>query len=219
MRREFSGLANLQASLHSGPNRRRGPRETPKEQNRNVIPEGPDVFKLRGEIAFEIVFDDKDSEEAGIAARAKNIPRESREAECEDGGGMQQAEGVTPAPREERPEKHCAAAKDERSGSLCERGEPKETAKEDRADQSRRGRARMGLAGRGANRNGSRRELEKNSCADHGNREHRGKRHVHHGVMRKGDHGDRDRKEKEHPPDGSRAIKAQREPRQREGGE
>ena len=104
------------------------------------------MFEFGSEIAFEIVFDDEDRKETGIAARAKNVPRQSREAECEDGGGMQQTEGITPAPREERPEKHCAAAKDECGGSLCERGESEETAKEDRTEQSGSGRPEMGFA-------------------------------------------------------------------------
>ena len=43
------------------------------------------------EIPLEIVFDDEDAKEIGIAAGAENVPRQGSDAERRECGGMKQA--------------------------------------------------------------------------------------------------------------------------------
>ena len=61
------------------------------------------------EIPLEIVFDDEDAKEVGVAAGAKDVPGKCSEAEGRDCCGMREAESVAPAFGEERPEKDGAA--------------------------------------------------------------------------------------------------------------
>ena len=46
-------------------------------------------MEFGSEEAFEIVFDDEDAEEIGIAAGAKDVPGKCGEAESGDGCGME----------------------------------------------------------------------------------------------------------------------------------
>jgi len=63
------------------------------------------VLEFGSEVALEIVLDDEDAEEIGVAAGAEDVPRECSEAERHESGGMKEAAGVAPALGEERPEK------------------------------------------------------------------------------------------------------------------
>ncbi len=80
------------------------PREDREQHDWNVKPEGPDVLELRSEEAIEIVFDDEDAEEVGVAAGAEDVPGKRGEAEAGDGDGMKAAEGVAPSFGEQGPE-------------------------------------------------------------------------------------------------------------------
>jgi len=84
------------------------------------------VLEFGSEVAFEIVLDDEDAEEVGVAAGTQDIPGEGGQAERGDGGGMKEAEGVAPAFREERPEKNGAAGKNDGGRAFRENGEAKE---------------------------------------------------------------------------------------------
>ena len=90
-----------------------GPRKNCDEDDRQVIPEGLDVLELGGEVALEIVFDDEDAEEVGVAVGAEDIPGKRGEKKSEEGGGMKESEGVAPAFGEERPEKNGTAGEDD----------------------------------------------------------------------------------------------------------
>src|SRR2546426_4272883 len=126
MRGYFFRFRNTRASFHSCPENCRGPRQEGHEQHRNVKPERLDVLEFGSEVAFEIVLDDEDAEEVGIASGAEDIPGKSGEAEGPDRGGMKEAEGVTPALGEERPEKDSAAGENDGSGAFGEPGEAEE---------------------------------------------------------------------------------------------
>src|SRR5580692_2568284 len=94
-----------------------------KDKNWDVIPNGLDVLELGSEEAVEIVLDDEDAEEVGVAAGAENVPGESGEAETGDGDGMKAAKGVAPAFCEDGPEKNGAAGEDDGGGTFGEGGE------------------------------------------------------------------------------------------------
>ena len=57
----------------------------------NVEPEGLNVLEFWREIPLEIVFDDEDAEEVGIAAGAENVPRQGSDTQRRDCGWMKQA--------------------------------------------------------------------------------------------------------------------------------
>jgi len=106
------------------------PRENGKEQHRNIKPEWLNVLEFRGEVAFEIVLDDEDAEEIGIAARAEDVPGKGGNAERDDASGVKQAEGIAPALGEERPEKYRAAAQNDGRWSLGKDGEAEKKAEQ-----------------------------------------------------------------------------------------
>ncbi|OLB38794.1 MAG: hypothetical protein AUH11_05830 [Acidobacteria bacterium 13_2_20CM_57_17] len=84
------------------------------------------MLEFGSEIAFEIVLDDENAEEVGIAAGTEDVPGESSEAERSDRGGMKEAEGVAPALGEKRPEKNGAPGKNYGGRAFRENGEAKE---------------------------------------------------------------------------------------------
>src|SRR6266436_5486220 len=88
------------------------------------------MLELGGEITLEIVFDDEDAEEIGIAAGAESVPGESGEAEGGECDGMKEAEGVAPALGEERPEENGAAGENDGGGAFGEDGEAEEETEE-----------------------------------------------------------------------------------------
>ena len=168
------------------------------------------MLEFGGEVAFEIVFDDEDVEEIGVAAGAEDIPRESDEAEGRDRGGMKKAEGVTPALGEERPEKNGAAGENEGGGAFGEYGEAEEETeqKEGEPRPSRKNR-RIFVT----------RQTKHYSGAHHRDGQHGAEGHVRSGSMGEADHADGGRKQKEQPTSGFRAVETQREPSERKRGE
>ena len=95
-----------------GTDEKNGPREKGEEKDGDVIPEWLDVLEFRSEVALEVVFDDEDAKEVWIAAGAEDVPRESGEAEGDDGDGVKEAENVAPLFGEQSPEKDGAAGED-----------------------------------------------------------------------------------------------------------
>ena len=67
------------------------------------------MLEFGGEKALEIVLDDEDAEEIGVAARAKDVPGKGSEAKAGDRNGMKAAESVVPAFDESRPKQHSTA--------------------------------------------------------------------------------------------------------------
>ena len=88
------------------------------------------MLELGSEEAVEIVFDDEDAEEVGVAAGAEDVPGKSSETEAGDGDGMKTAEGVSPAFSEDGPEKNSAAGEDDGRGTFGESGETKKQPEE-----------------------------------------------------------------------------------------
>ena len=109
----------------------RGPGQKSDEQDRNVKPEGLDVLELGSEEAVEIVLDDEDAEEIGVAAGAEDVPGKSGEAETGDGDGMKAAEGGAPALGEHGPEKDSTAGENDCGGAFGESGEAEEKTEEE----------------------------------------------------------------------------------------
>ena len=107
------------------------------EKNRNVKPEGLDVLEFGGEETLEIVLDDEDAKEIGIAAGAEDVPGKSGEAEAGDGDGMKTAKGVAPALGEGGPEQHGAAGENDCCRAFGENGEAKEETKEEGGEGDR----------------------------------------------------------------------------------
>ena len=80
------------------------------------------MLEFGREVALEIVLDDKDAKEVGVAAGAEDVPGKSGYAERTDCGGMKEAEGFAPALSEKRPEKNGAAGKNDAGRAFCEDG-------------------------------------------------------------------------------------------------
>jgi len=66
------------------------------------------VLEFGSEEALEVVLDDEDAEEVGVAAGAEGIPGKGSEAKGGDGDGVKAAEGVAPATGESSPQQNCA---------------------------------------------------------------------------------------------------------------
>ena len=102
-----------------------------EDKNWDVIPDRLDVLELRREKAVEIVLDDEDAEEVGVATGAEDVPGKSGEAEAGDGDGMKAVKGLAPAFCEDRPEKNGAAGEDDGGGTFGESGETKKSPEEE----------------------------------------------------------------------------------------
>jgi len=92
------------------------------------------VLEFGGEVALEIVLDDEDAEEIGIAQGTKDVPGERGETEAGNGDGMEAADGVTPAPGDCRPQQHAPAGKNDGGGAFRESGEAEEQAEKEQTD-------------------------------------------------------------------------------------
>ncbi len=168
------------------------------------------MLEFGGEVAFEIVLDDEDAEKIGVAAGAQDVPGESGEAEGGDDGGMKEAESVSPALGEERPEKNGAAGEDNGGGAFGEDGEAEEESEEDEGEPgSLRKDRRVFVA----------RETEDDGGAHHGDGEHGGERHVRGSGVRKTDHAHGGGKQEQQPASSLRAVETERQPGERERGE
>ena len=102
-----------------------------ENKNGDVIPDGLDVLKLGSEEAVEIVFDDEDAKEVGVAAGAEDVPGKGGEAETGDGDGMKAAKGVAPAFCKNGPEKNGAAGQDDGGRTFGEGGEAEKNPEEE----------------------------------------------------------------------------------------
>ena len=89
------------------------------------------MLELGSEEAVEIVFDDEDAEEVGVAAGTEDVPGKCGEAEAGDGDGMKAAEGVSPALGEDGPEKDCTAGENYCGRTFGESGEAEEQTEEE----------------------------------------------------------------------------------------
>src|SRR6266849_1775482 len=106
------------------------PWKNSQDKNGDVKPEGLDVLELGSEEAVEIVLDDEDAEEIGVAAGAEDIPGKSGEAEAGDGDWVKAAEDVAPALGEHGPEKDRAAGENDCGRAFSESGEAEEKTEE-----------------------------------------------------------------------------------------
>src|SRR2546428_13954236 len=118
MRGYFFRFRNTRASFHSCPENCRGPRQEGHEQHRNVKPERLDVLEFGSEVAFEIVLDDEDGEEVGIASGAADIPGKSGEGEGPGRGGMKEAAGGRSELGEKRLDKIRDAGRRDRGSTI-----------------------------------------------------------------------------------------------------
>ena len=66
------------------------PRKNRDQNDRKVIPERLEVLEFGSEVALEIVVDDEDTEEIGVAAGAEDVPGQRCCAEREDCDGMKE---------------------------------------------------------------------------------------------------------------------------------
>ena len=119
----LSNIANPGSQSHN-------PRHDREEKDRDVVPEGLDVLEFGSEEAFEIVLDDEDVEEGGIALGAEDVPRQGCEAKDSDGDGMKKAKRVAPPLGKERPEEDGTAAENNSSWAFGENGESKKETEE-----------------------------------------------------------------------------------------
>jgi len=165
------------------------------------------MLEFGGEVALEIVLDEEDAEEVGVAASAENAPRESCKAKRRESGRMKEAEGVAPALGDERPEENGASGENDGRGTFREGGETQEKTEEDKGEPRRlRNDGRILVA----------REAQDDGGTNHGNGEHAAEGHVRGGGVRKADHADGGRKQKKQPTSGFRAVETEREPGERE---
>jgi hypothetical protein len=76
------------------------------------------VLEFGSQVALEVVFDDEDAEEIGIASSTQDVPGRSSEAETSDGHRMKATETVPPTLGEGRPEENGAAGKNNCCGAF-----------------------------------------------------------------------------------------------------
>src|SRR5262249_52516289 len=110
------------------------PRKKSNEDDRDVKPERLDVLEFGSEETFEVVFDDEDAEEFGIAAGTEHVPGQRGGAKAGDGDNMEEAEGIAPAFGDDRPKKNCAARKNDCHGTFRENGETKKASEENESE-------------------------------------------------------------------------------------
>src|SRR5260370_40456558 len=61
-------MEQMSCAGDDSPKQQRDPGKKSHQQNWPVVPEGLDVLEFGGEVALEIVLDDEDAEEVGVAA-------------------------------------------------------------------------------------------------------------------------------------------------------
>src|SRR6266851_6593673 len=189
--------SDLNAPRDRSPEENRRPWKNGEEEDGSVVPERLDMLEFGGDVAFEIVLDDEDAEEIGIAAGAEDVPRESGEAKRDEGDGMKEAEGVAPALGEERPEENGAAGENDGGGTFGEYGQAKEeTEKKEREPRRSRKNRRVFVS----------REAQYDGGADHSDGEHAAEGHVRGSSVREADHADGGWKQEQQPASRFRAI-------------
>jgi len=192
-----------QCSEEGGPDQRQRPRSEGDEKDRNVKPERLDVLEFGGDVALEIVLDDEDAEEIGIAAGTKDVPGEGGETEAGDGERMEAAEGVAPAPCKCRPQQYAAAGENDGGGTLCERGEAKEEAEENQGEPVRSLDGRQILIAC---------ETQYDGRKDQRYAEHGSEGHIWRRGVRKTNHAHGGGQKKEQPAGGPRTVNTPSEP-------
>src|SRR5713226_1649329 len=174
-------MEQMSCAGDDSPKQQRDPGKKSRQQNWPVVPEGLDVLEFGGEVAFEIVFDDEDAEEIGVAAGAQDVPGESGQAEGRECGGVKETQGVAPALGEERPKENGAATENDRCRALGEDGEAEKEAEENKSEPGRLWNYRRTFVAGEAKHYGG---------AHHCNGEHSAEGHIRGGGMREADHAD-----------------------------
>ncbi len=167
------------------------------------------MLEFGREVALEIVLDEEDAEEIGIAAGAENVPGKSREAKSGDGDWVKKKESVAPALRQERPEEDGTSAENDCGGAFGKNCQAEEKSKKDEGEPWR------------SRDDGSvfvSREANGDSSSDHGDGQHAAEGHIRGGGVREADHADGGGKKEQEPARGLRAVEAQCEPGHRQRG-
>src|SRR5262249_20590858 len=154
----------------------------------------------RGQEPSEVMLDDEDGQEVGIAAGADEIPGKSREQKERDRGRRGQPDGGAPAFGDQGPEENGPAGKNQRCRSFTKNRESQEKSKEQQREPwSAR---KNGPAVAGGN------QTQDDGGAHQSGGKRAGERHVGSACMREGDHADAGRQEQEQPTRALLAINA-----------
>ena len=97
------------------------------------------MLEFGSEEAFEVVFDDENAKEIGIAAGTEDVPGKGSDAKADEGDGMKAAKRIAPAFGEDRPQQNSAAGKNDCGGPFRENGEAQEEAEENESEPGVRG--------------------------------------------------------------------------------
>src|SRR5260370_34153703 len=97
-------MEQMSCAGDDSPKQQRDPGKKSHQQNWPVVPEGLDVLEFGGEGALEIVLDDEDAEEVGVAAGAEDETGERRGGERSERDRMEEAGRGAPARCEKTPE-------------------------------------------------------------------------------------------------------------------
>lgn len=112
----------------------RCPRKKSNQDDRHVKPERLDMLEFGSEEAFEVVLDDENAKEFGVAAGTEQVPGKRGEAKAGEYDGMKAAEGVAPAFCENSPKKKSAARENDRGRTFRKNGEAKEVSEENKSE-------------------------------------------------------------------------------------
>ena len=93
-------------------------------------------MEFGNQVALEVVLDDEDAEEVGVAASAEDVPGQGSEAEGSDSGRMKEAERVAPALRKECPKEDRPAAENDAGRPLRQHRKSKEKSKQNWSEPS-----------------------------------------------------------------------------------
>ena len=83
------------------------------------------MLKHRSEVALEIVLENKNVNEVGIARGAQHVPRQSNDAECRNRSRMREAKCASPLVRRDSPNPDRAARKYNPRRTFRQNREPK----------------------------------------------------------------------------------------------
>src|SRR5260370_7879560 len=98
-------MEQMSCAGDDSPKQQRDPGKKSHQQNWPVVPEGLDVLEFGGEVALEIVLDDEDAEEVGVAAGAEDIPGEGGGAKKRERRRIKKAAALPPHPPPKPPKK------------------------------------------------------------------------------------------------------------------
>ena len=132
-------MPNVSAPAKGRAQKQQRPWQEGDQEDRKIKPERLDVLEFGGEEAFEIVFDDEDAEEIGIAAGAEDVPGKCGEAESGDGSRMKKAECVAPALVKSAQKKTAPPLRMIAAGPFARTAKPRKKPQRIRASQGVRG--------------------------------------------------------------------------------